>query len=263
MVAMQCMRLLIQAEAQTLTATYGDEPAPAAEEAAALADAPVVTAADDHTHAEGEDPAAHDHADATPTANATAKATANATATATPASTPAAKPKPTSKGQAAGTGAILLERWDKLSGSTIEELTGAADFKANRPSTTATLERLSVATGDSEYGVRLRGYLHPPVSGEYRFFIAADDRGALLLSTDEDPANKVTVAFTPDWTGDQEWDKFPEQASGAIELEAGKRYYVEVLYKQGEQKDSLAVAWLPPDGEKEIIDGAVLSPFQP
>ena len=77
------------------------------------------------------------------------------------------------------------------------------------------------------------------------------------------PANKITIAYTPDWTEEQQWDKFPEQASGSIRLEAGQRYYVEVLYKQGDQRDGLAVAWQPPDGERTIIDGAVLAPYKP
>ncbi|MBK8046736.1 MAG: hypothetical protein IPK16_06205 [Anaerolineales bacterium] len=41
--------------------------------------------------------------------------------------------------------------------------------------------------GGNDYGVRIRGYLLPPVDGDYRFWIAADDRGALFLSTDETP----------------------------------------------------------------------------
>jgi hypothetical protein len=42
---------------------------------------------------------------------------------------------------------------------------------------------------------------------------------------------------------------------------AGKRYYVEVLHKDADLKDNIAVAWQPPDGERAIIDGKYLSPY--
>jgi len=77
-----------------------------------------------------------------------------------------------------------------------------------------------------DYGARIRGYLHPTVTGPYRFWIASDDTSAL---------------FT---------------------LEAGKRYYIEVLHKESDQKDNLSVAWLAPGGVREVIDGAFLSPFE-
>jgi hypothetical protein len=245
---------VIQAEAQTLTASYGEPAASATGEltaAAELVETPVVTVTVEHTHGDGDAQAAHDHEASTPEPTTAAEPT------------PAAKPKPGVKGQPTGTGAISLERWDGIPGATIEELTAAGAFKAGQPSATSSLERLSYTDGGSDYGLRLRGYLQPAVTGDYRFWIAADDRGALLLSTDAKPANKITIAYTPDWTEEQQWDKFPEQASGSIRLEAGQRYYVEVLYKQGGQKDGFAVAWQPPDRERIIIDGAVLAPYKP
>ena len=43
------------------------------------------------------------------------------------------------------------------------------------------------------YGTRLRGYLHPPATGNYTFYIASDDASELWLSTDEDPASAVLI----------------------------------------------------------------------
>ena len=57
------------------------------------------------------------------------------------------------------------------------------------------------------------------------------------------------------------WDKFPQQTSALIQLEKGRRYYIEVLHKQGDQKENLSVAWQPPGGSREIIGGAYLSPW--
>lgn len=114
------------------------------------------------------------------------------------------------------------------------------------------------------YGTRLRGYVVPPASGAYSFYIAGDDQSQLLLSTDADPAKKVLIARVPGWTAYREWNKFPEQASAPKTLEAGKKYYIEVLHKEGEQDDNLSVGWRGPgisgDAEKPI-PGSRLIPF--
>ncbi|MEL6650459.1 MAG: PA14 domain-containing protein, partial [Bacteroidota bacterium] len=38
------------------------------------------------------------------------------------------------------------------------------------------------------YGARVRGYICPPTTGNYSFWIASDDKGELWLSTDDNPA---------------------------------------------------------------------------
>jgi xyloglucan-specific exo-beta-1,4-glucanase len=118
------------------------------------------------------------------------------------------------------------------------------------------------AAADANYGARIRGYLLPPATGDYRFWIAADDRGVLRLSSDASPENAVVVAYTPDWTGAEEFEKFPEQVTGPITLQAGSRYYFEVLYKQGDGKDNLFVAWERPGGEREVIGTRYIEPFE-
>lgn len=113
-----------------------------------------------------------------------------------------------------------------------------------------------------KYGARIRGYLHPPATGAYTFWIASDDQGQLWLSSDEDPANKKLIASVPGWTGRRQWDKYNQQKSEPVELEAGKKYAIEALQKEGELGDHLAVAWQPPAGQCEVIPGAHLSPFK-
>ncbi|MFO7633515.1 MAG: PQQ-dependent sugar dehydrogenase [Caldilinea sp.] len=149
--------------------------------------------------------------------------------------------------------AIRAELWKDVSGSDLDAFLRTPQFRNESPQIVE-VERLAFPRGSGvNYGVRIRGYLAPPENGDYRFFIAADDRGALSLSTDDDPANKFVVVYTPEWTGAEVYDKFPEQASGPIALKAGSRYYFEVLYKQGDGKDNLSVAWERPNGVREII----------
>lgn len=63
------------------------------------------------------------------------------------------------------------------------------------------------------------------------------------------------------WTNSRQWDKYASQKSAPVRLEAGKRYYIEALHKQGWGGDNLAVAWQMPDGKMEApIAGNRLSP---
>jgi hypothetical protein len=111
------------------------------------------------------------------------------------------------------------------------------------------------------YGQRIRGYVTAPVSGQYTFWIASDDKAELYLSTSEDAARKTRIAYVTSWTGSREWDKHSTQQSAKIPLEAGKRYYIEALHLEGGGGDNLAVGWQLPNGSMERpIAGNRLSP---
>lgn len=111
-----------------------------------------------------------------------------------------------------------------------------------------------------QYGTRIRGFLHPPVDGEYRFWISSDDNGELWLSRDSDPANRRLAAHVAHWTGPRQWDAVPTQQSEPIVLRAGKAYHIDVLHKEAGGGDNLSVAWCPPGGDREVIPGRFLSP---
>lgn len=149
--------------------------------------------------------------------------------------------------------------WQGVDGAAVAGLLEDKRFPA-APDRTELLPRLQSGGEGKDYGQRLAGFLLPPVAGEYRFWIAADDSGELWLSTSEDPADAVLVAAAPAWTRQAEWDKYPEQASAPIVLQAGSRYYIEVRHKQADQKDSLAVAWQPPGEERAVIRTEFLTP---
>jgi hypothetical protein len=110
-------------------------------------------------------------------------------------------------------------------------------------------------SGDN-YGQRIRGYIVPPVTGNYTFYIASDDGSRLFLSTgtspvNTDPALGNHIAEAPGSCNIDQWDKFPEQTSEAISLTAGSLYYVEVLHKEGGGSDHVSVGWKRP-GETTI-----------
>ena len=138
------------------------------------------------------------------------------------------------------------------------------------------------AYGDN-YAAQIMGYFHPPVTGNYIFWISADDNADLWLSTDSDPANKHVIAREAGWSNARNWDSVggtsvvedknsdsyaaTEWPSGnTITLQAGEAYYIEAIMKEGGGGDNLAVAVEDPNG---IIDptlpipGEYLSSIQP
>ncbi len=159
-------------------------------------------------------------------------------------------------------GSILRETWLGIGGGGIGDLTGNPAF-AKPPNESARMPSFEILQDSAnDYGTRMRGYLHPPATGEYVFWIATDDQGELWLSTDDDPKNKALIARVPEWTSPREYEKHADQKSKPQRLEAGRRYYVEALHKEGGGGDHLSVRWQLPDGAQEApIPGIRLSPW--
>jgi len=157
-------------------------------------------------------------------------------------------------------GKLLREYWPELDGGGLNELTSAESFPDFPASASYITAFETPVNSDDMYGQRVRGYLHPPATGDYIFWICSDDQAVLFISDSEDPAKKREIARCNEWTNPQEWEKFPTQKSQPVKLEAGKRYYVEALHKEGTGGDNLAVGWKLPDGAMERpIPGSRLS----
>ncbi|MBE3097203.1 MAG: hypothetical protein IMZ44_08760, partial [Planctomycetes bacterium] len=166
----------------------------------------------------------------------------------------------------AGSGTILREWWTGITGTAIANLTSNANYP-NNPTGRDERTTFEAATNFADkYGTRMRGYVTAPLTGDYYFFIASDDNSELWLSTDDSPANlrATPVASVTGLTAPQQWDKYASQASAPIALQAGQRYYIEVLHKEGTGSDNLAVGWQLPDGTYERpIPATRISPFFP
>jgi len=156
---------------------------------------------------------------------------------------------------------ILREVWSNVWGERVDDLRSNPRFPDN-PDFTELADWLSAPrdSGDN-YGQRFSGYLKPPVTGEYTFWISSDDNGEFWLSIDDDPSTRILTASVPGWTDPYEWDKYPKQQSEQIRLLAGEKYYMEALMKEGRGGDNLAVAWLPPGGTREIISAEYVELF--
>jgi MYXO-CTERM domain-containing protein len=159
---------------------------------------------------------------------------------------------------------VLAETWFGVPGVTLADLTGDARYP-DQPD-----ERTVLGTFDApqdradNYGVRLRGFLRPAVTGDYTFLLASDDAGGLWVSSDFRAENAVEVAGVPAWSSYREWDRFASQASDPIPLQAGRVYYIEALMKEGGGGDHLSVGWIPPGAETvELLPREQLRVWEP
>ncbi len=169
-------------------------------------------------------------------------------------------PTPEPEVSCENTGQILWEGWHNVVGTSV-----AVIPVETPPDETQLLARFEAPRNLRDfYGARIRGYICPPMTGDYIFYIAADDTGELWLSTNDSPDNKQKIAEAPAWTLPGEWTKYPEkQRSQPVRLEKGSKYYVEALVKESRWMDHLAVGWLKPDDTFERpIEGKWLLPWE-
>lgn len=152
--------------------------------------------------------------------------------------------------------AMAWEIWTGLATDTVavSELTSDPRYPLDPSQVKLTPGYEGPGFGDG-YGARVRGWITPKVTDDYVFFVAADDNAELWLSTDDTVANKRLIALEPNWANQREWTgdsggRRPclagnpcENVSLPIRLEAGKRYYTELLWKEGGGGDHAAVAW--------------------
>ena len=98
----------------------------------------------------------------------------------------------------------------------------------------------------TNYGVRWRGYLIPPATGSYTFFVRADDQGQFFLSSDESPSNKspLPIADVASWAFS--WPISGAGISKPVSLKIGKRYYFEFLHTQSYGQGFGQVGWNGP-----------------
>lgn len=141
-------------------------------------------------------------------------------------------------------GNLTAQRWNNLP-NTSSFLTLTADGIAKRtPDTTALFAGAQWGPNLADrYGVRLRGTVTAPVTGDYTFYTAGDDHTELWLSTDASRFNKRKIAWNLKHTASLAWTVYPTQRSRTVRLTAGQSYYLEALLHEIGGADHLAVGW--------------------
>ncbi len=160
------------------------------------------------------------------------------------------------------TGHILREYWTNSPGELKRRITWESGLSA-QPDGVEYLANFEAPPHKGDYfGERIRGYLHPPKTGDYIFWIAGNDWCQFRLSRDDQPAKRVSLAFAQS-TNAREWTKDErQQQTSAITLYAGRKYYIDAVQECENDEHHLAVAWQGPDREREVIPGEFLSPFE-
>jgi hypothetical protein len=166
-------------------------------------------------------------------------------------------------------GELQRQVYTNLPGLQIADLLNSPKFP-DHPDLVEVVNAFETPTDSGDlYGERLTGFLVPPLTGDYVFYVASDDQGALFLSPDTHPANKVQIAFEAGWNFPRNWAGMGANStnstsiSSPIHLEGGQKYYVEALHKEAMGGDNFGVAWqlpgeLPPALGSPPISGQYL-----
>jgi len=137
------------------------------------------------------------------------------------------------------------------------------------------------------FASRVSGLFVPPVTGNYVFFIAADDDADLYLGTNASPASKRLIAQQEGWAGRNNWishgggggplawsqrrsDTWSPDGgmtmpyNAGIPLVAGQKYWIEAVHREGDGGDNLGVYFKrvedpdPTDGLPSNLTGDVI-----
>jgi hypothetical protein len=155
-------------------------------------------------------------------------------------------------------GAITREVWTNIGGSTVADLTNYGLYP-NQPDIQEEITSFEGPVDWSDnYGTRIHGFLTPPVTGDYTFWIASDNTSELWLSY---PFLPKKIAEVPGFTNSREWNKYSQQKSVSMTLTTGKAYYIKALHKEGYGPDNIAVAWQGPGIAQQVISGRYLTPY--
>ena len=157
-----------------------------------------------------------------------------------------------------GTGFLLREQWNNIQGNNLVQTVFPTLISS---SSLLTMAESGQNISDN-FQSRMRGYICPPMSGNYIFYISGDDNCELFLSTGAGSGSKTKIASISGFTNYRELSKYSSQTSLPISLVAGQKYYIEVLHKEGTGFDNVSVSWKLPDGTLESpISGSKLSPY--
>ena len=159
------------------------------------------------------------------------------------------------------TGLVKKEMWGPDQTTVTRAIVEAGTAPA--PTSSGMINSFQNNDGSANYVLRLSTMFVPPTSGNYVFFLAADDDSDLFLSTDDKPANKVMIAQETGWSGALSWntvgggstteqkrsDSFVDPVTaatpgaGGIALVAGNKYYIEAVQHQGGGGGNLAATY--------------------
>ena len=151
-------------------------------------------------------------------------------------------------------GAVFHELWIGIRG--INAL-NAKLTDGTPPDATQALTQTEIPAGVADYyGGRMRGYIVPPASGDYRFYLESGGDSELWLSTTDDidviKQEKPTDLTEPGWS----------QVFDRVSLVEGVPRYFEVRHVQGVGLDHAKLGWKGTDADEiAVVPSKVLKPY--
>ncbi|MDQ3535090.1 MAG: Ig-like domain-containing protein, partial [Bacteroidota bacterium] len=144
------------------------------------------------------------------------------------------------------TGGLLREYWQNVTASELSSF----DFE-KAPTGNSELTSFEAPEDFTDnYITRLRGYICPPATGHYTFWISSSHKSELWISDNESINNKRKIAFSQGNEKDS-WEHDASQKSEPILLTAGQTYFIEAIHLSGSGDDHFAVGWQWPNGKTE------------
>ena len=159
-------------------------------------------------------------------------------------------------------GGITREVWHDVPGTKVAQLIQSSVLDS-APDGQHLLSSLEYAdSGANTFGSRIRGWIVPKEDRQVIFYIAANTQAEFRFSTTDQPDDATRICRVLDPTQPRQWHKSLFQQSLPYGVQAGQRYYIEILHKQDSGNDHVAVAWRDFDGtEIDIIPGDQLAPW--
>ncbi|WP_169334402.1 LamG-like jellyroll fold domain-containing protein [Rubritalea marina] len=154
-------------------------------------------------------------------------------------------------------GGIWVATFEEIEGSDVEDLEANYHFPWNATGGYQTITDFELYTPSqttNSIGHRASGWVVPPTSGKYRFYVTGDDDVDFYWSPTEYDTHMQLVAHTTGSTGEKSWSDGRAGVSEYFDLVAGERYYIELRHKENKGASHFAVAWQK-EGEDEPING--------
>lgn len=148
-------------------------------------------------------------------------------------------------------GGLWQDVFYDIPGSSVNDLRASGSFPLY-PGASGVITVAERFTMGDKYGQRWTGWVVPPETANYRFFVTADDSAELWLSSDEFAGHKELRAQVAGPVGSRKWQSVAP--SEWIPLVAGQRYYIEVLHKENSSGDHCAITWQK-EGDPDPVDG--------
>jgi hypothetical protein len=140
-------------------------------------------------------------------------------------------------------GSVKWQCWRNLYDASLSELS-AHEFFPNTPDVVQTVYNIDAPINYDNYiGGRIAGYIKINTTDSVQFNMTCNERGQFRLSTNDNPANLVTIASVPANTNISEHTKYPEQTSARILLTGGQYYYFELTYVESSGSDHCRIHW--------------------